>query len=771
MLLAVQSCVTSPSEQRALLSCTALCHTTIDGILASNSAALFPPPKPLLPLPSGTPTKPKATSLGAPASSSVVLFDMSKLESQRAFPEAGQGRRLMEGLLSATQGCAQAGVNTPSHSAVPVIFSTKGALHTLAVSALEAAGFAPLQAGKQAPGLVHHTEKTRMTGWEEKETEQSRGPATESLCEQADDLLEAAIAAVLSQCEQARAFLSADSKARSSKAAAASSKTGPTSLLPRTLLLAAKQKGTGQGPVQQKVDSEGRAAETGGAERHQYEETAKASKERLEEEERKAKLIVGWAEAASAAANAGALLEALEGVMEARDQACRAGRDVKMAWQAPGATWQAVVGQIESAVIDCLSTLTWGQEGKPEKSLENGKGEQSRRKGEKGRRVLEGGLEGLETVVSGRANAEGCKSPAAREGEGGADKEPLSAALSSELVSGRSEVAALKRVLVGELFASAGSAVRIHCFLASPHVIKPPDLPATADIMGERGTTEGMDIQEASDLQAEVKSEGMGKKAGKKKRKGVEENGASESKKWRADVEPTSKDANGLEAKSDPGRYGPEEAAAALVKEHRQSSAFSPALASMGRHLAAASDVINTLLQHLEVDGSGTDEMIGHSSQMLAQVVRFLEASGRSLPLLTPAPPITAFDWLVETHLTLLGASVASTSKPPMGSGAQTGNSEGAFSAVRLATEGSLGTLIKGASRQQLLRVLQAVEREMVEGEGEGRTEAAVGALAVVLESVSGGALSSIYCFSCRAYGSCLLFSVYKVWTSVFGFE
>jgi hypothetical protein len=748
MLLAAQSGVTTPTEQSALLSCTELCHTTIEGILASNSTALFPPPKPLFSVPSGTPTAPKAASLGAPASSSMVLFKMSKHERQSAFPEAGQGKRLVEGLLSATQRCARAGVNMPSHSAVPVISSTKGALHTLAVSALEAAGFAPLQVGKQATGLVHYVEKTRMTGLDEKETEQSRGPATESLCEQADDLLEAATAAILSQCEEASAFLSADSRARSSKTAAASSKTGPTSLLPRTLLLAAKQKGTRQGPVQQKVESEGRAAENGaetGAEKRKNEGTANVSRERIEEEERKAKLIVGWAEAASAAANAGALLEALERVMESRDQACRARRDVEMAWQAPGAKWKAVVGWLEGAGVGCLTTLTVGQEGKPEKSLENGKEEQLRQKGEKGRRVLAGSLEGLGTVLSGRANAEGCISLAIGEGEGGADKEPLFAALCSELVSGRSEVAALKRVLVGELFASAGSAIRIHCLLASPHVIVSPDLPATADVGGEGGTAEGreMDIHEASGAQAGNNSEGMGKKAGKKKRKGAEENGASESKKRRADIDTKSRD----EVKVDPGKYGPEKAAAALDKDHNQSSGSSPALASMGRHLAAASDVINTLLHHLEVDGSETDQMIGHSSQMLAQVVRFLEASGRSLPLLTPAPPITAFDWLVETHLVLLGASVASTSKTPIGPGAQMGSSKGAFTAVRSAAEESLGTLIKGASRQQLLRVLQAVEREMVEGEGEGRTEAAVGALAVVLESVSGGALSSTCCY------------------------
>lgn len=774
MLLAAQSGVTTPPEQSALLSCTALCHTTIEGILASNSAALFPPPKPLFLVPSGTAIAPKAASLGAPASSSMVPFKMSKHERQSAFPEAGQGKRLVEGLLSATQRCARAGVNTPSHSAVPVISSTKGALHTLAVSALEAAGFAPLQVGKQATGLVHYSGKTRMAGSDEKETEQSRGPATESLCEQADDLLETATAAVLSQCEQVSAFLSADSRAWSSKAAAASSKTGPTSLLPRTLLLAAKQKGTRQGPVQQKVESEGRAAENGAeteAGKRKNEESASVSRERLEEEERKAKLIVGWAEAASAAANAGALLEALERVMESRDQACRARRDVEMAWQAPGATWQAVVGRLEGAVVECLSTLMGGQKGDPEISLENGKGEQSGRKGEKGRRVLEGSLEGLETVLSGRSNAEGCESPAVREGEGGADKERLSVALSSELVSGRSEVAALKRVLVGELFASAGSAIRIHCLLASPHVTKPPNLPPRADGEWRTAEVEEMDNEEASGVQAEVNSEGMGKKPGKKKRKGVEENGASDSKKRRADIEPTSRDDKSSEVELNPGRYGPGDAAAARVKEHSQSSALSPALASMGRHLAAASDVINTLLQHLAVEGSETDQMIGHSSQMLAQVVTFLEASGRCLPLLIPAPPIMTFDWLVETHLALLGASVASTSKPPVSPGAQMGNSERAFSAVRLATEESLGTLIKGASRQQLLRVLQAVEREMVEGEGEGRTEAAVGALAVVLESVSGGALSSTCCFFCHAYGFRIFASVYVVWTFVFKFE
>ncbi|GAQ84915.1 hypothetical protein KFL_002120090 [Klebsormidium nitens] len=747
LLSVAQSASPTPSERLALLASIALSRATFARILASNPASLFQLPHPSVS--NSGPSKTAAASKDPAVPSLTNTFENSKKGSETLGIGTRWGKEEVEGFLKTVEDCARAGVDASSLSVASVIVSTKGSVHTLASSALEAAGFAPLRMGTGDLGPTIGPALERGTTTNQVRSGQSADP--EQL---GSGFLESAFEAVSRQTKQANLFLVAEQTEGASLRRRPRPESGPASLLPRTLLLAAKQRGTSQGTAQQAADGvDGRGERASLIEEKQRGDDGvqAASRNGSEGPQRTGDHAVGWAEAAIAAAGAGALLKAVEEVMEQREQACRVEREAEMTWHAPDATWQAAIDRLESGVVECLSKLIGGQD--PAAGVvEGGLGVTLTGEKGKGRRVLRGSLEGLEYIFAEGNDENGRVS----EVEGGlrsrtvAGGDETCRAFSDELLTDTGAVAELKRIVVGELFAAVGSVVRIRSLLVSTHVRKlSPGNETTAQLGSSPAEGAEKGLKEGGKTLDVVERKGTDKGSKRKKRKGGETDGSGV-----VDDSPSEHGRNGDEA-TEPGsrkkkRRVSQEAGEVEDREVNPPAVLdsavsgpSPALATLGRHLAAASDVVTSFLQrasHVSASrGSGTlqrPEITVESAQMLAHVVDFLEAAGGCFPLLYPAPPIAAFDWLVETHLALFGVSATSTSRLP--SRPQTGGLEAALSAVRSRAEASFGTLIRGASRQQLLRMFQAVEKDMANGDGGPRTEAAVGALAVVLESVSG---------------------------------
>lgn len=734
LLAVAQSASPAPSERLTLLASIALCRATCDSMLASNAPSLFQMPQPIVS--NSNPSEIAGPSVNPTVPSSNDTFEYSEDESETVANGERWGKEGIERFLTTVGDCARAGADITSFSMAPVIGSTKGCLRTLAASALEVAGFAPLKPG-QITGSAQEGATT---------SDQVRSRQSVKSGQLGTRFLESAFEAVSRQTEQASAFLAGEQTLGASSARNPRPDPGPTSLLPRTLLLAAKHRGTAQ-EAAGGVKMESGGALRVGEEKAKAERVPAASRDGNEGPERSGSNAVGWAESASAAACAGALLKAVEDVMELREQACRAERDAGLTWQVPDATWQTSIDRLENSVVESLSKLVGGRQDTAAGLVESGVGEQPTGEKGKGRRVLLGSLTGLESVYSESCKEkdrisgveDGVRSSTSSSGDG------FSRSLIDELLLGTGAVAQLKRIVAGELFAAAGSAVRIRGLLASTHVQKlGPGDEATAQL----GSSRAEASREPGGTSDVEKTEGSSKKS-KKKRKGgdsevlgdvdqsLSENGRSADEVNVSGSRKKKRKVSQEETEAEQIAANPSAAAESVV------SGPSPALATIGHHLAAASDVITSFLQRANrVSASHGSEYrqlsqtTVESAQMLAYIVGFLEAAGGCFPLLYPAPPIAAFDWLVETHLAMVGVAATSTLRLP--SRPQTGGLEGALSAIRSRAEASFGTLSRGASRQQLLRVFQAVENDMADGQAGPRTEAAVGALAVLLESVSG---------------------------------